>query len=91
MFSDLDARRLVGAPHRAVERQVALDDRTITVPAGRDRVRRVELERSAHWYDFTVLVRGLPGFRRRFAGRVETGRDSLSDPALGGPALGDQP
>jgi hypothetical protein len=43
------------------------------VPAGRDRVRRVELDRSARWYDFTVLVRRLPGFGRRFAGRVETG------------------
>jgi len=66
-------------------------DHVIAVPAGQDRVRRVALERSAHWYDFTVLARGLPAFGRRFAGRVETGRDSLSDPALGGPAHGDQP
>ena len=66
-------------------------DHIIAVPAGQDRVRHVALERSAHWYDFTVLVRGLPAFRRRFAGRVETGSDSLSDPALGGRAHGDQP
>jgi phospholipase C len=62
----------------------------VTVPAGQDRVRRWSLERSAHWYDITVEARGLPGFRRRFAGRVETGRHSLSDPAMGGPARGDQ-
>ena len=31
------------------------------------------------WYDFTVAAAG--GFVRRFAGRVETGQDSTSDPA----------
>jgi len=63
----------------------------VVVPAGQARVRPWSLERSARWYDVTVEARGLPGFRRRFAGRVETGRDSLSDPAMGGPARGDQP
>jgi phospholipase C len=48
------------------------------------------LDASAHWYDFSVSVDELPGFSRRFAGRVETGRDSWSDPAQGGIALGDQ-
>jgi phospholipase C len=66
------------------------DRHTIVVPAGQDRVRRWSLDRSARWYDITAEVRGLAGFRRRFAGRVETGRDSLSDPALGGPARGEQ-
>jgi phospholipase C len=51
---------------------------------------RWSLRRSANWYDFTVKVPELPGFTRRFAGRVETGRDSFSDPALGGPALGER-
>lgn len=63
----------------------------VTVPAGQARMRPWSLGHSARWYDITVEVRDLPGFRRRFAGRVETGRDSLSDPALGGPARGEQP
>lgn len=66
------------------------EERRVVVPAGQERVQHWSLERSAHWYDITVLARGLPGFRRRFAGRVETGRDSLSDPAMGGRARGDQ-
>jgi phospholipase C len=33
------------------------------------------------WYDFTVTVSG--GFTRRYAGRLETGKDSTSDPAMG--------
>jgi len=48
------------------------------------------LQSSGHWYDFTVTVKGLPGYSRRFAGRVETGESTISDPAMGGLALGDQ-
>jgi phospholipase C len=42
------------------------------------------LRESGHWYDLTVSAEG--GFARRFAGRVETGRHGISDPALGGTA-----
>lgn len=38
---------------------------------------------SGNWYDFTVRCSAAPAFVRRFAGRVETGRDSVSDPAMG--------
>ncbi|HKR43515.1 MAG TPA: phospholipase domain-containing protein, partial [Paraburkholderia sp.] len=36
---------------------------------------------SGGWYDFTLSAEN--GVIRRFAGRVETGRDSVSDPAMG--------
>lgn len=45
-----------------------------------------DLSGSGHWYDFTVTVEGMTGWSRRFAGRVETGKDSISDPAMGNPA-----
>ncbi len=35
------------------------------------------------WYDFTVRVKGHEHFSRRYAGRVETGKDSISDPYMG--------
>ena len=41
------------------------------------------LAASGGWYDFSGTVVELPGFVRRFAGRAETGRDSVSDPAMG--------
>ena len=53
------------------------------VPAQQEAVHRWALQDSAYWYDFTVRVAGLPGFARRFAGRMETGSASTSDPALG--------
>ena len=36
------------------------------------------------WYDLIVTVNSDPTFKYRLAGHVETGRDSFSDPALGG-------
>jgi phospholipase C len=36
------------------------------------------------WYDLVITVEGDPGFKYRFAGHVETGEDSISDPAMGG-------
>ena len=53
---------------------------TLNVPAGGTAEQRWQLADSGHWYDFTAMADGL---MRRFAGRVETGRHSISDPAMG--------
>jgi phospholipase C len=45
---------------------------------------------SKRWYDFSVRVKGLAGFTRRFAGRVENGLPSVSDPAMHGVAQVEQ-
>jgi phospholipase C len=40
--------------------------------------------RNAHgWYDLTITIDTDRSFARRFAGHVETGKSSMSDPALG--------
>jgi phospholipase C len=38
-----------------------------------------DVAKSGNWYDLLVSA---PGWARRFAGRVETGRNSVSDPAM---------
>lgn len=40
------------------------------------------LEESFGWYDFSVKVGSDPGFLRQLAGHVETGRPSVTDPAI---------
>ncbi|ENX32288.1 phospholipase C, phosphocholine-specific [Acinetobacter colistiniresistens] len=35
------------------------------------------------WYDFTVTIENDPSYSRRFAGRMETREDSISDPYMG--------
>ncbi|MCX2860250.1 phospholipase C, phosphocholine-specific [Paucibacter sp. PLA-PC-4] len=60
------------------------------VAAGASLELRLPLAESRHWYDLSVKVRELAGFSRRLAGHIETGEASISDPALGGPAVLDQ-
>ena len=45
-----------------------------------------DLAASGQWYDFAVTCDADASYYRRFAGRVETGKHGVSDPALG---LGD--
>ena len=42
---------------------------------------RCSIRPSGCWYDFTLRVAELPLFSRRFAGRLETGQASITDPA----------
>ncbi|MBP7950392.1 MAG: phospholipase C, phosphocholine-specific [Verrucomicrobiales bacterium] len=41
---------------------------------------------SAGWHDFQVTCPGNATFIRRYAGRIEDGRESTTDPMIGGPA-----
>jgi phospholipase C len=41
------------------------------------------LKETHGWYDFVMEAENDPGFRHQFAGHLETGRDSISDPAFG--------
>jgi phospholipase C len=51
---------------------------------------QLPLKKSAFWYDFSVKVKGQAEFSRRFAGHLETGKPSISDPAMGGNATVEQ-
>ncbi|EYS97805.1 phospholipase C [Cupriavidus sp. SK-4] len=55
----------------------------VTVGANGDKSVYWSLEESGQWYDFAVTCDSDPAFYRRFAGRVETGRHTVSDPAMG--------
>jgi phospholipase C len=43
----------------------------------------LDLAASFGWYDFTLTVRGKSIFERRYAGRIETGMPSFTDPLMG--------
>ncbi|MGG7665357.1 phosphocholine-specific phospholipase C [Dyadobacter sp. BHUBP1] len=44
----------------------------------------LNLGKSFHWYDFSVKVPGYDGYEERFAGHVETGAATKTDPLMGG-------
>jgi phospholipase C len=53
------------------------------VPAHTQSTIHLPLDRQGRWYDFSVTVEGDDLFSRRFAGRMEDGTPSVSDPAMG--------
>ncbi len=55
----------------------------VRVAPGATQVQVWQLVATGYWYDLRLQVHELPGFARRLAGRLETGRDGISDPALG--------
>ncbi|MGN7887636.1 phosphocholine-specific phospholipase C [Dyadobacter sp. 22481] len=44
----------------------------------------MDLGKSFQWYDFSVKVKGHEGYEERFAGHVETGAVTKTDPLMGG-------
>jgi phospholipase C len=45
---------------------------------------RIDLGKSFSWYDLRIQVKGVPGYERRYSGRIETGQEGFSDPAMSG-------
>jgi phospholipase C len=58
-------------------------DHSKAVPAGGKVSIPLDLSRSFGWYDFSVSVNGDAYYEKRYAGRVESGKHSFSDPAMG--------
>lgn len=59
--------------------------KTIKVEGGPKKSRlMIDLAASHGWYDFTVTVKGFNSYARRYAGHVETGKESQTDPHMGG-------
>jgi len=51
--------------------------------AGQSDEQHVALDDTHGWYDLIVTVAGDTDFEQQFAGHVENGKDSVSDPAMG--------
>jgi len=56
---------------------------TATVQRGAKAELHWDLASSGAWYDLVVSCDADPSFARRFAGRVETGKHTVNDPAMG--------
>ncbi|MES2056595.1 MAG: phospholipase C, phosphocholine-specific [Pseudomonadota bacterium] len=65
----------------------ALDARTITLRPGQSVTELWRVAATSGWYDLAVEIDAEKAHFQRFAGRLETGRDSISDPAMGGAAI----
>jgi phospholipase C len=54
----------------------------LTINAGQSDSRHFPVNRFAGWYDFVITVASDPSIKYQFAGHLENGKDSTSDPAL---------
>jgi phospholipase C len=59
-------------------------DRKQIIAAGGTSKVILDLSRNYNWYDFHVKLKGYENFEERFAGRVETGLSTKTDPLMGG-------
>lgn len=57
---------------------------TLTLVPGGAKAPRWSLERTGGWYDLVVTVRDDRQFEYRYAGHLENGEASISDPGMGG-------
>lgn len=58
---------------------------TITkIKKGKSKVLMIDLSKSHNWYDFKIVVDGYSDFEWHYAGHVETGKESFTDPKMGG-------
>ncbi|MBC7614471.1 MAG: phospholipase C, phosphocholine-specific [Pedobacter sp.] len=61
-----------------------INNKAIKVAAKSQKIVILNLERSKGWYDFKITITGNTDFEQHYAGHVETGADSISDPLMGG-------
>lgn len=61
----------------------ALAAKSVRIEPNTEQMLSWKLQESGHWYDFEVSCAEAPSYYRRFAGRVENGKDGVSDPAFG--------
>ncbi|WP_316799169.1 phosphocholine-specific phospholipase C [Pedobacter frigidisoli] len=68
--------QIIDNKFKAAKQNISLKAKSVsTVP--------VNLSGSAHWYDFSILQSGNPVFKHRYAGKVETGAITTTDPFMG--------
>ncbi|WP_353196709.1 phospholipase C, phosphocholine-specific [Parapedobacter defluvii] len=54
------------------------------IPGGKKASVVLDLNKSFHWYDFSVHAKDFPEYEERFAGHVESGIVTKTDPLMGG-------
>jgi len=59
-------------------------DYELTLAAGSEKKVGISLKKQYGWYDFSVFIKNEELYLRRYAGHVETGKPSMTDPFMGG-------
>lgn len=81
IFANVDPQRSyrMAITHHAYK----IKDQRSTLFPGQTASIMLDLKRTFLWYDFTLQVDGFERFKRHYAGHLENGRSSFTDPAMG--------
>jgi len=93
---DLSEKSLTGnallkiTNHTPVEQHIRItdnayktNDHTKTIMAGKSALVVLDLMKSHNWYDISISTQSHDVYMKRYAGRIETGKASFSDPFMG--------
>ncbi|WP_097132588.1 phosphocholine-specific phospholipase C [Pedobacter xixiisoli] len=61
-----------------------VNHKTIKLTAGTKKIITLNLKKYHHWYNFLLTVNGFETYRKHYAGHVETDKESITDPYMGG-------
>jgi phospholipase C len=59
-------------------------EKRLTLKPGKEESEEFSLSRSRGWYDLVITIEGDQDFESHYAGHVENGEDSITDPLMGG-------
>ncbi len=82
--SDQDKKHTIAIKDNAYKGKTQTKTLDVAGSKGSESVVIIDLHKSFNWYDFSITVNGNNAFGKRFAGHVETGKESQSDPLMGG-------
>jgi hypothetical protein len=90
-YDERDSEIILEATNRGSTRiDITVSDRyssrtvKLSLEPGGTKTQRWSLSRTRGWYDLTVTVDNGPHLEYRYAGHLENGEDSISDPGMGG-------
>ena len=68
---------------RLIDNAYKAKDYDVKIAAGTEKKINISLKKQYGWYDFSVLLKETDNYMRRYAGHVETGKPSMTDPFMG--------
>ncbi|WP_293300289.1 phosphocholine-specific phospholipase C [Pedobacter sp. UBA4863] len=61
-----------------------VNGQTVKIKARSKKIISLNLKKYHHWYNFFITVKGFENYKTHYAGHVETGKESITDPYMGG-------
>ncbi len=61
-----------------------VNHKIIKLAAGAKKIITLNLKKHHHWYNFLIRVNGFELYKKHYAGHVEIGKESVTDPYMGG-------